>query len=243
LKRTASFNLWPALTSLLLFAGLCAITAYWALQLLVPKPAVAPTETSADQRGSADSQAVLELFGQPAMAGALPAAVVSNIQVVGITAGDAKGSAILAIDGAPGRFYAIGSKLSEGVTLVAVKSRSVVIERGGARSELPAPPVANLSVLTSGVGKSRQAVASPANPPPFGAAAVNVVMPQNTPPLQPGQVAPVYAPSPSGVTSPGAINQPGTIPNPGAISNQAPGVPANPPGAMAPPPPPGFKSP
>lgn len=247
MRKASSVNLWPSLASLLLFAGLCAITAFWALQLLAPKPAVAPTETAADQRGVGDSRAVLELFGAPVVAGGIPVAVVSNIQVVGITAGDAKGSAILAVDGTPGRFYAIGSNISDGVKLVAVKSASVVIERAGARSELPAPAVGNLSVLSSGVGKARQSNANPASPPPFGAAAVNTVMPPlsapspaapgampaQAAPLAPGQVSPMFPMNQPSNSSPSP-----TIPNQGAIGNMAPATPASPPGAMAPPPPP-----
>lgn len=242
MRKASSFNFWPGLVSLLLFAGLCAIAAFWALQLLAPRAAVAPTDTASDQRGAGDSRALLELFGQPVAAGGIPAAVVSNIQVVGITAGDSKGSAILAVDGAPGRFYAIGSTISDGVKLVAVKNASVIIERGGARSELPAPAVANLSVLSSGVGKTRQSSGSPANAPPFGAAAVNAVMPQNSSlaplpaqaaPPTPGQVSPMYPANQPSNSSPSA-----NIPNQGAISNMAPAIPTSPPGAMAPPPPP-----
>ena len=242
MKRTGSSNLWPSLASLLLFAALCGIAAYWALQMLVPKPALAPAETQSDQRGGADSRAVLELFGQPAMAGGVPAAAVSNIIVVGITAGDANGSAILAVDGASGRFFAIGSKVSEGVKLVEVKRGSVVVERDGARSELPAPAVANLSVLTSGVGKTRQSAGSPASAPPFGAAAVNAVPPQNNAPpaaapTMPGQVAPAY-PLNSGQNLPGSgSTAPGNIPNAAGLNAPAAGLPNSPPGAMAPPPP------
>ncbi len=212
--------------------------------MLVPKPAVAPTDAQSDQRGGADSRAVLELFGQTASAGGISTAISSNIMVVGITAGDSKGGAILAVDGAPSRFYAIDSKINEGTRLVEVKRGSVVIERGGARSELPAPAVANMAVLTSGVGKSRQSAGSPSSAPPFGAAAVNAVAPQYTPPASaaptmPGQVAPAYPLNQGQYTAPGSASQPGNIPNAGAANNPVPGGPSNPPGAMAPPPPPG----
>lgn len=243
MKRTGSINFWPALASLLLFAGLCAISAYWALQMLVPKPAVAPAENQSEQRGGADAKAVLELFGQPAVAGGAPAASVSNIIVVGITAGDSNGSAILAVDGAPGRFFAIGAKVSERVKLVEVKRGSVIIERSGARIELPAPTVANLSVLTSGVGKTRQGASSPASAPPFGASAVNAMPPQTTAPppatAMPGQVAPAYPMNQGQNLPPGGISSPGNIPNTGGLNTSSAGTSSNPPGAMTPPPPPG----
>lgn len=255
MKKSVSFKFWPALSSLALFAGLCAIAAYWALQLLVPSPAVAPTETQTDQRGSGDGRALAEMFGVPATAATVVAANVGNIQVLGVTAGSDKGSAILAVDGAPGRFFAIGATVSEGIKLVAVKRDAVVIERSGARSELPAPARANLSVLTSGVGKTRQSSSAPP-PPPFGAAAAAA----NPPPqnFNPGQAPPAGAPG--GPPLPGQIAPfgqnvgipPGhgaavnpvtpNIPNSGSVNNTVNAPPMNIPGALAPPPAPFQKS-
>lgn len=209
LNKPPALRFWPAVSSLLLFAALCAIVAFWSLQLAAPAPAVAPADTlRADGRSNADPRALAALFGVPTAVTSAPVAATGNIQVVGITAGDSRASAILAIDGGPARFFAVGATVTDGVKLVAVKRDAVVIERGGARSELPAPLKADLSVLTSGVGKARQSGAAGATAPPHGAAA--------TPTPAPGAPAGPYPQSGGSVPAPlNSSGAPGMPPQPG----------------------------
>lgn len=210
LKKPSAFRFWPAAASLLLVAALCAIIAYWTLQLTAPAPAVAPADTlRADGRNAVDPRALGALFGVPAAMTSAPVAATGNIQVVGITAGDSRASAILAVDGGPARFFSVGATVAEGVKLVAVKRDAVVIERGGARSELPAPLKADLSVLTSGVGKTRQSGAAGASAPPHGAAAAAAATPSLPPGANPSAGGSVPAPVNSSGVQPG-------MPPPGA---------------------------
>lgn len=225
-KKSSTLRFWPAVSSLLVFAGLCAIVTYWALQLTAPAPAVAPADTvRADGRSNVDPRALGALFGVPATVMSAPVAVAGNIQVVGITAGDARASAILAVDGGPARFFSVGAMVSDGVKLVAVKRDAVVIERGGARSELPAPLKADLSVLTSGVGKARQSSTPPTFAPPHGAAAAASAVPAT------GAAGPYPPPAgsvPAPINSSGA---PGMAPPPGVQPPAFSGAPPSSPGA------------
>lgn len=207
LKRISSVKFWPSLASLALFAGLCAIVAYWGLQLTAPAPAVAPADLRSEVRPAGDSRSLGGLFGTPNQASALPmSAAPGNIQVVGITAGDPRASAILSVDGAPGRFFALGATVTDGVRLLEIRPGSVIIERGGARSELPAPLKADLSVLTSGVGKTRQTSAG-GTAPAFGAAAAPAA--QNSPGQPPTAVPAAPTGQPGSPIAPGTFNPSG----------------------------------
>lgn len=187
---------WPAwLATCAAFALLCAVIAYWTMLALAPRAVIAPSRAAKEPRALPDLQFVAQLFGVPPNAG--PAvAPPSNIQVVGIVAAGRKGAAILAVDGKPGKPYAVGERITPSQLLAEVRTDRVVIDTRGATSELPMPTRASLAVLTSGVGKSR---ADAGAAPGAGAGVPGVGMPG---PGAPGAVMP--GPGGPGAGMPGA---------------------------------------
>ncbi|MEK9719791.1 MAG: type II secretion system protein N [Quisquiliibacterium sp.] len=169
--RSLSLPAW--LATLALFGSLCAITGYWTVSLLAPRPPLAPGQQAIESGSLPELQQAALLFGRPSSG--LTVAAASNIQVKGILAAGELGSAILAIDGKPARAYAVGEALGSGRFLAEVRSDAVVIASAALRTELPAPTTASLAVLTSGPNQpvSSQASVAPAlRPlPPSGAAA------------------------------------------------------------------------
>ncbi len=157
---------WPAwIVSLMLFAGLCAIAAYWAAVLLAPRAPIAPTGVVADPRALPELQQSAQLFGLTQAV--VAAAKLANVQVVGIVAAGRRGSAILGIDGKPPRPFAVGESLTPSQRLSAVESDRVVIANNGRLVELPVPTGASLDVLSSGANQ----------PPQQGAPASGVALP------------------------------------------------------------------
>jgi general secretion pathway protein C len=156
LVRSLTWPVW--LATALAFAAVCAVIAYWALQILAPRAPIAPSGIASDQRSLPQLQAASQLFGATVAATAA-APQPSNIQVVGIVAAGRLGSAILTVDGKPPKSFSVGTKVSPTQSLGAVRADAVVIDSAGQRVELPAPTRASLDVLTS--GKARAASSSP----------------------------------------------------------------------------------
>jgi general secretion pathway protein C len=149
---------WPAWSvSLLLFAGVCAIAAYWAAVLLAPRAPIAPTTIVADPRALPELQQSAQLFG---LSEQVAVTKLANIEVVGIVAAGRRGSAILGIDGKPPRAFAVGEELNSSQRLSAVEGDRVVIANNGRLVELPAPSTASLDVLTSGSNQPARAGAA-----------------------------------------------------------------------------------
>ncbi|MCE0915861.1 general secretion pathway protein GspC [Pseudomonas sp. NMI760_13] len=130
-RPNLSLGLWlQGLGLLALIAGL----ATWASLLqstadvarLQPAEALASSETPAG-RWFAD----------------LPSQV--QIQVRGVMAGSQGAVAIVSIDGGPARAVRSGEELARGVRLVAIEGRGLVIERGGQRSRVEVPVLAQAS--------------------------------------------------------------------------------------------------
>jgi general secretion pathway protein C len=169
LKPLRSGNLAALFASLLMFALLCGVIAYWALQLAGRKPSVAPPEIVADPRAGVDLAAAGRLFGVAPVAGShMPPPEVANIQVIGIAADPARGAAILSVDGKPGKPFLVGDTIVAGTKLGAVTADAVVVDRGGTRIELPAPARPSIALLSSGpsAASGRGGAARPTPLPP-----------------------------------------------------------------------------
>ncbi|MFJ4392834.1 type II secretion system protein N [Pseudomonas soli] len=65
-----------------------------------------------------------------------------QIQVSGVMAGSQGAVAIVSLDGGPARAVRSGEELARGVRLVAIEGRGLVIERGGQRSRVEVPVLA-----------------------------------------------------------------------------------------------------
>lgn len=159
---------WPSwLTTLALFALLCAIVTYWALILVAPRSPIAPAGAASERGALPELQLASQLFG--ATPGMITAAVASNIQVIGIVAAGRLGSAILAVDGKPPKAYAVGEELSASQRLSEVRSNAVVVIGVGAPIELPVPEGHSVAVLSSGADQPQRGPQSTAPltlPPP-----------------------------------------------------------------------------
>ena len=138
---------WPAwIATLASFGLLCAILAYWGLVLLAPRPISGPAADSSLGANSGPGRAAI-LFGDSA--GKAAAAPALNVTVLGVIADGPRGSAVLSVDGRPGRAFAIGEPVDGALTLNSVSTDRVVIGSGARRFELPAPARANPAVLSA----------------------------------------------------------------------------------------------
>lgn len=199
-----------------LAAALASIAAYWALQLLAPRPAIAPV-ASAETAGPIDPAPAARLFGGAAPARAAAPAP-SNLQVLGVIASRGqRAAAILSVDGQPGRAFGVGSALPDQSRVAEVYADRVVLERDGARIDLPAPARGSTAVLTSGPRRGAAGDAS-GSAAPGTPAFPQTAAPAPPPPLSDGQPTEIY-------------NPPGSLPQiqapPPSIPGETPGGPVS----------------
>ncbi len=166
--RLASLG-WSAwLATLAATACLCAVLAYWFMQLAAPSAPIAPVSAGPAIRDRPDLTQAGLLFGSPLQAQAAAVPVLGNVQVIGVVAAGQRGSAILIVDGKPARSFAVGERIGPGQRVRTVRPDAVVIDDNGRIAEVAAPLPTSTAVLTSGAGKARTstdpALASPAAP-------------------------------------------------------------------------------
>ena len=155
------------LASVLLFAGLCAICAAWALALLAPRSPVTPAGTIAQSGAPVDLRQASGLFGAQATQEVSAAAVgPADIQVVGVMAAGSRGVALLAVNGRPAKPFAVGESVDAETTVAAVSADAVTLERRGQRVKAPAPKRPDLAVLTSGPATGATAPGTAPQAPP-----------------------------------------------------------------------------
>lgn len=179
------------LLSLVLFAALCALLTHWVLTLSSLRSLSAPREARVAQTDALETGAAVTLFGGGPQNGP------RDVQVMGVVAdlADGSGAAIVSVDGGAPQAVRAGKSLSSNLKLVEIKARSVVIERNGARQEIPLPANAVAGVSPA----NRNAPAAPL--PPSGAAA-----PLSTPATPPAPpAAPAVANNPANTAMPGAM--------------------------------------
>lgn len=219
--RSRPAALAPRAVALALIGLLCAIVAYWVMQLTAPRAPIAPPGTVLDQH-TPDLKLAGQLFGLTPKDAATTAVAASNIQVIGVAASsqlEAPSAAILVVEGKAARAYAPGDKVADGVKLVAVEPGTVVIERNGARLELPAPARADVGVLTSGVGKPRAADSATASPAPAS-------------PVQSGAANPAPRPGAAAAAGPALGTMPAQQPGKPAMPSPSAAHLSQPAGAM-----------
>lgn len=128
---------WPILVSFVLFVGLCASAAFWAMQLF--KPAVRPVAMPVQSNKiEVDPEAAIGLFGGRATA----VAAASNFQLKGVVVSKnaLESVAILVADSKPAEAVRVNSEVMPGVTVKEVHPQYVLLSDGGVvkRVELPA---------------------------------------------------------------------------------------------------------
>lgn len=198
------------LLSLVLFAALCALLTHWVLTLSSLRSLSVPREARVAQTDALETGASVTLFGGGPQTGP------RDVQVAGVVAdlADGTGAAIVSVDGGPPQAVRAGKSLSSNLKLVEIKARSVVIERNGARQEIPLPA----SAVVAGVSPVNRNAPSGLPLPPSGAAA-----PLATPAAPP---APAVPNNPANTTMPGAMlpiapaqmNTGDEVPNQGGIT-------------------------
>ncbi|MGM3274535.1 type II secretion system protein N [Ralstonia sp. 24A2] len=177
------------LLSLVLFAALCALLTHWVLTLSSLRALSVPREARVAQTDALETGASVTLFGGGPQTGP------RDVQVAGVVAdlADGTGAAIVSVDGGPPQAVRAGKSLSSNLKLVEIKARSVVIERNGARQEIPLPA----SAVVAGVTPANRNAPSGLPLPPSGAAA-----PMATPAVPP---APAVPNNPANTAMPGAM--------------------------------------
>lgn len=151
------------LLTLLLFLTLVAVCSFWALQILAPRPAIAPSASIGDTSTTANLTPAITLFGSRTATAGLPEAA-TNIQVSGVAEAGPNGVVILSVDGKPGVAYSVNETINEGTTVKSVGLDKVVLLQRGRLLELKTPDRASRDVLSSGNGKFRTSSESTAAP-------------------------------------------------------------------------------
>ena len=123
-------RLYFRLVSLALFALLCATLTYWIITLTQHPAAPSPAAIAQVEPSAAEAA---QLFGsQPAHA--------TQIQVIGVLGlGDHDGAAIVSYNGEPPHAVALGGGVGGNSTLSEIRSRSIVVEHNGAKTEITMP--------------------------------------------------------------------------------------------------------
>lgn len=146
----------PLILNFILFALLCMVISFWAIQIFQPKlrPVVAPViaesfDPAVGQWGS--------VFGQAPVVGIVP----SNYQLKGvIVAHHARDSvAIIVTEGKPPMSIGIGKELASNVTLQEAHSDHIVVSEAGVtkRIDLPqSPPIEGVVRVVGTAPKNAQ---------------------------------------------------------------------------------------
>jgi hypothetical protein len=171
------------LLTLLLFLLLIAICSYWALQILAPRPAIAPSASIGDAAAAPNLEPATVLFGSANAPTAAAASGAGNIQVSGVAEAGPEGVVILSIDGKPGAAFGVNSTVTEGTVVKSVGLDKVVLEQRGKLIELKTPTRASLDILSSGVGKAR----APSDSSTAAPVSTRTLAPPPPPPPQPSQ--------------------------------------------------------
>ncbi len=151
IKRTVATRRWTSsIASFVAFGVLCAMIAYWTLQLLAPPVAIAPTGSLVDYRNAPDLASAAALFGRSATDAAPSALATVDVRVLGVAASPTRGSAVLAVESGGAKAYLVGDRVADDLRLVEVRPDAAVLERNGARIELLAPRRPSVSMLWSG---------------------------------------------------------------------------------------------
>lgn len=193
----------PQWVTAALFALLCAVAAYWLLQLLAPRAAIAPAASLIDTARLPDLQRAAAMFGTPGGQPDLQVAAASDIAVLGVAAAQARASAVLAIDGGSPKAFAVGDAIDRRTRLVEISAEAIVIDRGAGLVRLPAPARPDPALLSAGPASA--GIVAPAAPARFAPAPTR------------------SAATPASAANPGPVASPGPVVNPAL--RRLPGVP------------------
>lgn len=152
---------WPRLAAFVLAALAAASAAVWGLRVAAPVQASSIAAVAAPAVPP-DGVAVARALGavaaagdSPAVAQAAPVLESARFALMGVVAQpNAKGAALLSVDGKPAKPYTVGANVVDGWTLQAVQGRRATLARNDAEMvlELPAlvPAAAGPSIAIKG---------------------------------------------------------------------------------------------
>lgn len=140
----------PSIAAVAAFGALGATCAYWALQLLAPPVAIAPGGSLVDTQSAPDLAAAQALFGSAPSEAAIAGTPGVDVRVLGVAASRTRGSAVLVVGSGTPKAFVVGDDVGDDLRLVEVRSDAAVLERNGARIELPAPQRPSVALLSSG---------------------------------------------------------------------------------------------
>jgi general secretion pathway protein C len=116
------------LLSFVMFAVFCATLTYW-IVVLSARPPAPPSAVAVAPNVSLDASTTL--FG-----GRLTRDMDRNITLSGTLSLNEGAAAIVSIDDEPPRAISLGGKLGQNGKLAEVRTRSIIIDRNGVRSEI-----------------------------------------------------------------------------------------------------------
>jgi len=144
----------PRTVGALLVIACGALAAWWGIQLGAPRPVIAPAvQPTIAQPDPAAAAALFGTVGQGQRG--TPDARLSSVRVVGVIAHQSQGTALLSVDGAAPRAFAVGDTVGTGLRLIAVTADGAVFDRFGERIEVAAPARGTANVLTRGAAAAQ----------------------------------------------------------------------------------------
>lgn len=169
----ARFDRLPRLVELLLFLVLCAVVAWWAVQMMRGDAiAVPPSAGAANAVGDGDRiESVLasaRLFGARR-----PGTLSDNVRALGVVAdASGNGSVIVSVDGQAARAYRVGDTI-DGRVVRAIRAGEIELEVNGANQvfRLPAmrPGAPGMTVVPPSAAPIGTGAINPVGPAPAAA--------------------------------------------------------------------------
>lgn len=126
------------------------VVAWWGVRVAAPRPSIAPAVQTAAALPDPAMAAMLFGVAGPVAPVARAEQRLAAVKVLGVLVHPQRGGALVSVDGAPVRAFALGETLSPGLKLIEVTADSAVFERFGERIELAAPRRSSAEVLQQG---------------------------------------------------------------------------------------------
>ncbi|WP_459618330.1 hypothetical protein [Bordetella sp. 2513F-2] len=124
----------PAMARLAALLAAAAAVGVWGALLGAPQPGQLPPALSVAPSRQADVSPVALWFGRDGV-------LQTEVAVVGLIAGGDSGAALLSVNGGPPVGVRTGQEVAPQITLVSVDAAGVMLDMGGTRTRLAAPPL------------------------------------------------------------------------------------------------------
>ena len=131
----------PRLVELLLFLVLCAVVAWWAMQMLRGDAIAVPPRAGVGN-AAGDGDRIEQVLASARLFGARrPGTLSDNVRALGVVAdASGHGSVIVSVDGQAPRAYRVGDTI-DGRVVTAIRAGEIELEVNGARQVFRLPAV------------------------------------------------------------------------------------------------------